>query len=108
MEPTIFFHKKVLNEACSCFSIMISSDDQLISFQKGKETRSPLKYPQGISTDGSICECEEKYLLFFFFFSKILHLISENLLSAYGKQRREIPTGAWRQQVLALKHLPGF
>lgn len=70
MEPTIFFHKKVLNEACSCFSIMISSDDQLISFQKGKETRSPLKYPQGISTDGSICECEEKYLLFFFFFLK--------------------------------------
>lgn len=58
---------------------MISSDDQLISFQKGKETRSPLKYPQGISTDGSICECEEKYLLFFFF-KNIAFLISENLL----------------------------
>lgn len=71
------FPRKVFNEVCSLFFIIISSVDQLISFKKGKETRSPLKHAQGIPTDRGICWCEEKHA-----FSKILQAfpLSANLL----------------------------
>lgn len=71
------FPQKVFSEVCSLFIHQYFKCWSADFFQERKETRSPLKYSQGIPTDRGICWCEEKYAI-----SKILQAFPhyENLL----------------------------